>query len=157
MRPGGFDNLKVKQLLPPVAAAGRAYSHWTLLANPFEDRISGKTGIFDLSIVLDSDAWIHPFLSVLVSGRSPEAPLWTLNGADIIRDLNAAIVGLGLEHLEISRYSLRHGGASHDLLSGARSRAEVQARGGWMTEASVRRYGKAGRALAECARSTQRS
>jgi len=47
---------------------------------------------------------------------------------------------------------LRHGAASEDFHRGLRSLAEVQARGRWRTSASVRRYEKAGRLLAQVSR-----
>ena len=43
-------------------------------------------------------------------------------------------------------------GASDDLLSGKRKRDEVTARGRWLSDVSVRRYGKAARAMKEAAR-----
>ena len=39
-------------------------------------------------------------------------------------------------------YGARHGGASEDLSSQRRSRAEVKARGRWADERSLKRYGK---------------
>jgi hypothetical protein len=43
---------------------------------------------------------------------------------------------------KVCLYQLRHGGASDDLLSCRREALEVQRRGRWRTDASVRRYGK---------------
>eukprot|EP00974_Lingulodinium_polyedra_P037643 3610712-Lingulodinium_polyedra.AAC.1 len=40
---------------------------------------------------------------------------------------------------------LRHGGASHDALLGTRSAREIQERGRWASERTVRRYRKGGR------------
>eukprot|EP00971_Amphidinium_carterae_P336518 6472929-Amphidinium_carterae.1 len=51
-----------------------------------------------------------------------------------------------LGHFAACRYSLRHGSASHDLLSQARTPLEVQLRGHWRSTASVARYGKPARA-----------
>ena len=45
------------------------------------------------------------------------------------------------------RYMIRHAGASNDLLKHKRPREEVKARGRWMTESSLNRYGKAAKAL----------
>jgi len=59
-----------------------------------------------------------------------------------IRDLRLTPLGL-------SRYSMRHGGVSHDLLERRRALAEVKRRGRWMADASLRRYAKETRLLSE--------
>ena len=48
-----------------------------------------------------------------------------------------------------SRYSLRHGGASDDLLNQRRSLLEIKRRGLWKSEISLRRYAKEGMILSE--------
>ena len=50
---------------------------------------------------------------------------------------------LALDRLSDHLYSLRHGGASHDLLFRRRDLSAVKERGRWMTDASLKRYGKA--------------
>ena len=42
-------------------------------------------------------------------------------------------------------YQVRHGGASTDLVSGARPLLEVMSRGRWSTTTSLKRYAKAGK------------
>ena len=54
---------------------------------------------------------------------------------------------LGLEAFGLSAYSLRHGGASHDLLCNQRVLAEVKRRGRWASDTSLRRYSKETRLL----------
>ncbi len=49
---------------------------------------------------------------------------------------------LGLDGFGLSAYSPRHGGASHDLLTGSRSLQEVKRRGRWASDESLKRYGK---------------
>ena len=53
-----------------------------------------------------------------------------------------ALLELGLGKESPSLYTLRHGGASHDLLAGLRPVAEVKERGRWVSDKSLRRYGK---------------
>ena len=60
----------------------------------------------------------------------------------------ASRVGVGRLH----PHQLRHGGASHDSLHALRSRQEVQHRGRWADDRSVRRYAKLSRAQAELAK-----
>ena len=56
----------------------------------------------------------------------------------------ATAVGLGGDSLPVL-YMLRHGGASHDAMTGARGLRDIQDRGRWLTERSVVRYKKGGR------------
>lgn len=49
----------------------------------------------------------------------------------------------GVAHLQATPYALRHGGASHDMLTNRRSLAEAERRGRWRRDAFVRRYEKA--------------
>ena len=49
---------------------------------------------------------------------------------------------LGLHGLRPCRYGLRHGGASEDLVSQRREPLMVKRRGGWRTDASLKRYAK---------------
>ena len=47
VRPGTFDRLLVRQLVPPQVRAGAQFSAWGLILNPQKDLVAGKTGIFD--------------------------------------------------------------------------------------------------------------
>ena len=120
---------------------------WAILGNPRESGVPGKTGLYDHSVILDTELWLSPYFEVLIRGA--DAPLWTISSRQLIEDLSDATEFLGLHALKPCRYSLRHGGASDDLLEGRRSKAEVRSRGGWRTEESLRRYGKSARALTE--------
>ena len=152
MRPGASDLLRVKQLVPPQPMAGQAYQAWGLLLNPVEDRTPGKTGLLDEAILLDSEPWLHPFFVALTSHRDPESFLWPIRGAELVEEFQLACRSLGLSHLKPCRYALRHGGASDDLLTRRRSHLAVKRRGGWATDASLKRYGKETRLLKEIGR-----
>eukprot|EP00973_Karenia_brevis_P006482 882223-Karenia_brevis.AAC.1 len=56
---------------------------------------------------------------------------------------------LKLEALKPTLYSLRHGGASEDILRRRRSVQEVKRRGRWTSDASLKRYAKEARLLSE--------
>ena len=60
-----------------------------------------------------------------------------------------AVEACGLAALRPCLYSLRRGGASEDFLRKRRSLDEVQRRGRWRTEKSVRRYTKEAKLLSE--------
>ena len=71
--------------------------------------------------------------------------LWPLNLEEFGKFFHGALKTLGLDHLGITVYSLRHAGASWDLLTGRRSYEQVKDRGGWKTDTSMQRYAKAAR------------
>ena len=141
-----------RQLVAPQRLAGEAFQHWTVLVNPREDKIPGKTGLFDESIVWDRDLWAGRLFTALIRSREPGARLWSLTSAKIIEHLTAAAHRLGLHGLGVCRYSLRHGGASEDLLTGARDIAAIKKRGAWACDNSLRRYSKEARAQTEVAK-----
>ena len=147
LRPGTCDRLRVKQLVPSNLAAGEQFRHWGLVLNPQEDRVAGKTGLWDQSILYDTEHWIAPFFCILTSNRNPEALLW--GEIDFLTEFRTATNEVGLSIINPTRYSLRHGGASEDLLSGTRTVLEVKRRGGWSTDSSLKRYAKDTRLQAE--------
>eukprot|EP00973_Karenia_brevis_P038145 5259176-Karenia_brevis.AAC.1 len=77
------------------------------------------------------------------------AKLWPVDSGQVITTFQAACNQLGLDALQPTRYSLRHGGASEDLYTKSRTIAEVMKRGQWRADSSLRRYAKEGRLLAE--------
>ena len=60
-----------------------------------------------------------------------------------------AVEALGLDVLQPSLYSNRHGGASEDYLRRRRTLQEIQFRGRWRSEASIRGYTKSAKLLSE--------
>ena len=125
---------------------------WAILLHPRELMVPGKTGGYDQAAVLDTHPWLHDFLTMLTLKRVPTDRLWPHSPQSIILGFNQAVEILGLSHLHLCRYSLRHGGASHDFLSGLRPIADVKNRGHWMSDMSIQRYTKPARALRELAR-----
>ena len=149
IRPGSFDTLKVAQLDRPTLLAKFPYSLWGIVLNPVEDLVPGKTGVFDQAVLIDDFPWLHPFLLMLVLNRSPEDPLWPVPPSRVIALFLSSAARLGMAAMAPVRYSLRHGGASHDLLTSRRNVMDVKKRGLWRTDQSLRRYAKETRALAE--------
>ena len=58
--------------------------------------------------------------------------------------LNEAAARLGIK-AKLSLYQCRHGGAAHDLMGKYRARGDIQVRGRWHTETSLKRYTKTGK------------
>ena len=102
-----------------------------------------------MALLLDTLGWLDPFFRLLVANRDADVLLWPHSVLALLNELALATRVLGIESLNPCRYALRHGGASEDLSSGARTREEVKARGRWKTEASLARYGKSTRLLTE--------
>ena len=153
LRPGASDSLRVKQLISSATADG-----WTSLPSvgsprqpnrgphAWEDWPAGRRPL------LDSEPWLHPFFVALTSRRDPEDFLWPVRGAELVEEYQLACLSLGLSHLKPCRYALRHGGASDDLPTRRREHLAVKRRGGWATNASLKRYGKETRLLKEIGR-----
>eukprot|EP00973_Karenia_brevis_P011077 1499185-Karenia_brevis.AAC.1 len=59
LRPGEIDRLKVKNLVRPTPVAGSPYSLWGIVLNYTEDLVAGKTGIYEASVLLDTEIWMH--------------------------------------------------------------------------------------------------
>ena len=76
----------------------------------------------------------------------PLAPLFVVEQARMSSVFKQVVNELRLEDVGIVHmYQLRHGGASMDAASGARSLEEVRRRGRWQSWHSVRRYEKGAR------------
>ena len=94
------------------------------------------------------DPWILEPLAGLLSTRAENESLWRFTAPQLRAEFYRCLDVLGLQHLKAHLYSLRHGGASHDLLACRRSLAEVKSRGRWASDQSLKRYGKSTRMLA---------
>ena len=149
LRPGEADRLTAGNIVSPQAAAGAGYCQYGLLLSPQESMTPGKTGLYDESVTLDTDPQLWPLLGGLLCGKQPQDPLWSVPLDKEINAFNDAVEVLQLQPLNPCRYAMRHGGASEDLLLKTRPLAEVMKRGRWRSDASLRRYAKDTRLLAE--------
>ena len=157
LRPGECSNLLVKQLIAPLMTGvlSCAYTGWVILLHPAEDKSPGKTGLFDATVMLDSDAWLHPILQALVMKRDPSEPLWRHTHREVHETFQSVVEELQLEGMGWNLYNLRHGGATHDVITRRRSLLEVKQRGRWSADASLKRYVKQARLQTELARIPQ--
>ena len=86
---------------------------------------------------------LKPALAFLkCRAASPDAALWSFPRGDLVEVLRAHGNALGLQEINVSLYSLRHGGASRDLLKKYRTLKEIKLRGRWASDSSLRRYSK---------------
>ena len=149
LRPGECDRLAGCNLIPPRPAAGPQYCMWGLHLHRAEELVPGKTGVYDESILLDRDPWLGAILWQLKTSRTESQCLWQASPEEDIAVFNSIADRLQLQRLHPCRYSLRHGGASEDLLSQVRDVAAVKRRGRWRQDDSLRRYGKETKLLSE--------
>lgn len=150
LRPRGLTSLLVNQLIPPHRGH-RHLPHWSLPLHPEEGQQPSKAGYFDEGLRLDSPwlGWMTSFLGILVEHRDPTATFWPFLHEELIRSLKTACKYLGLDHMHVCLYSLRHGGASHDSLHNLHTLPGIKDRGRWADDRSLRRYRKETRARLE--------
>jgi hypothetical protein len=124
-----------------IAPLGNVTRFWSLLLHPESEGIASKTGLFNESLLLDSDRlqFINPLLSQLAQG-SPTSRLWDFDYGQLLRTFKKVQELLGL--MELVPYMLRHSGVTHDVLNRLRTLEEAQKRGRWQSRKSMNRYEK---------------
>jgi len=130
-----------------MSGGAAARQSWAVILHPHELEISSKTEEFDEALLLD-----NPEFGFLATWCARRRSLGNLDGLAV--DLTyqqwasayqQAALALGYQALGPPvLYQLRHGGVSHEALTGRRDAAAQSRRGRWSTERSVRRYSKGG-------------
>ena len=119
---------------------------------PWAAQRPSKTGVFDDTVRLDSRS--RPEVALLLvwwvqcrrqAGADNDDFLFTMDQAELSKAFVKAIEWLWLSPWRFVLYSNRHGGPSADRGDGSRSPEEIQRRGRWASERSVRRYEQTGR------------
>ncbi len=89
--------------------------------------MASKTQTFDDTVIFDKPAFSSNILKqqwALIGGRAdPVRPFWQENVGLMLGDWRKVWKILG--HPQMNRYQLRHGGASHALLTKERSASEI--------------------------------
>ena len=150
MRPGELCSLAPSQLVEPVAGISPKFG---ILLHPREGGEGSKTNEFDESLLLDTPGmeWLGQQLLVIKAGRHGQTSLFPFTHAEYYDKFMMAVRQLKLQDHHLVPHSLRHSGASRDLLLDRRPLAAVKARGRWRSDQSLKRYGKAARSLSEAA------
>ena len=149
LRPIECFRLLGRHLVRSNPGAGTQFQHWGLLLADAVGGQPGKTGNWDESVLLDMDDWLIPVLAALKQATPDDSPLFPFSPSELGKQFKMACDLLELGPLEPHLYSLRHGGASDDLLRKRRSVEAVQRRGRWATSQSLKRYGKETRVLTQ--------
>jgi hypothetical protein len=150
LRPCDAMPLKVKHLIAPVTGCGAGHSHWSIVLHAFEEEKASKVWEFDESIILDSPEFVemNKVWRRLKHGAAASL-LFDWGYLALSKAFKHAISELHYDEIGVVHlYQVRHGGASHDAASRARPLDEIQKRGRWRSQRTMRRYENGGR-LAE--------
>ena len=148
LRPYELLLIRAKDIYPPT----EEFPYFSIQICPWQLGRPSKTRIFDDTIRLDSKS--RPEISILMGwllsehrkpGHSMESRLFRFSHTDIAAAFRDALKWLHLEGWAFVPYCLRHGGPRADRAEETRSIAEVQRRGRWASEKSLRRYEQTGR------------
>lgn len=138
LRPGECLDLKVSQVLPRTSK--QFMRSVVLRLHPDERGIASKTGELEESLAIRRP-WLAELIETWWRSRRSE-DLWNFSLAELRKAFLSACRFYDLMQWRPVLYMGRHSGASLDRLTDALPLAEVQRRGRWRTEQSVRRYEK---------------
>jgi integrase len=173
LRPSEPYHIRATDLVRP-ARGRQGHDSWSETLHAAETEVLSKTAEYDEALKLDlpRQELLGPALEASVaarlgpdwrrprpaaargaaaggraSGAAPEPLLFVITQREVSSALSAAARALGIDNFlpGLHPYMLRHGGASHDYGSKARSLVDVQRRGRWQSWHSVRRYEKGAR------------
>ena len=115
-------------------------SVWSLLIFPDDMKHSTKTGLRNVSIMLDDTQlrWADPLWQAWAH-CTDSLKLWDFSYARMHRDLGHVCDRLDLS---LTLYQTRLSGASHDRMLDNMSLDAIMKRGHWKTQQSVLRYEK---------------
>eukprot|EP00435_Cladocopium_sp_Y103_P000261 s2848_g1.t1 len=146
VRPGESIGLKGRDVVRPVPGGGPQYQWYAIVIRDQEDLRPDKTGVYDNSIPFNSPR--REYLGELLwrqslALKSTRENLYPFTADQYRKAFVEAGSALGVQGLH--PYQTRHGGASEDLNRKERDALTVKSRGRWVTDQSLRRYGKIGK------------
>ena len=153
LRPTDMDSLLVKELIAPQLIASPTFMNWALVLHSSESGTIGKTGDRDENIILD-DSVCKTFDKVfqkITTGVDKNEKLFPFTQMSFNNEIRQSVARLGLTRVGFVPYSLRHSGASGDFLDKTRTLQDVQFRGRWRSDESLKRYCKSSLAQAAAA------
>jgi integrase len=148
LRSSELLTLQPFQIVPPPDPRSKVYQHVAILAAAEETGTTSKTGIKDVSVLMDLPrqravgAILLRYALRRVTPKGSLVSMWDFDYAQLRTALMKTIAELGVDNLGITLHSCRHGGASHDRATNSRSLRDIQARGFWKQSSSVQRYEK---------------
>ena len=121
---------------------------WSVILHPQEQGSPSKTGEFDETLLLDNPefVWMGAMLTLMKAKVHPSQRLVSLTYQSLAHLFQVAAMAVNLQALgPPTMYQCRHGGASHEIMTQARTIPAIKHRGRWRTDAALRRYEKGGR------------
>ena len=155
LRPGELLWLMAEDVVVGKPTLGKVYGQTGLLLFPSERGRPSKTHLFNDSVMLDHPQrlWLGPLLEAHARKRRG-LPLFSFTYRQWLESFRSAGHALGLEDWGMTLYVLRHIGPTADYLTRSRTLPDIQRRGRWGQESSVRRYEKASRVTSRLAKLT---
>ena len=154
LRPSELTDLRVEQLVEPSKSAGT--KAWSILLAPSEENIGSKTRTFDESCMLGwAEIEFMTWRLRALKAKDRGCRLWSFDYKTYSDLFTTMCEAAGVSCLSPHPYSLRHGGASLDALMKRRDTGGIKKQGRWHSDASVTRYDKHARVLAEAAKLPQ--
>ena len=119
---------------------------WSLLISASVLGVASKTGTMDDSVIWDCHdlLWMAPVFSQLRQRQA--VPFWPFDYPEYFKAFKDAAKSIGVSMVP---YQLRHAGPSWDRIKGWRTLEEIQKRGHWAVFASMARYEKSSRIVAD--------
>lgn len=143
LRPGEVGALTLAQVVAAPGPSGAARMKVGLVLAPLELAKPSKTGLWEEAVLIDRcDPIIRPLLALKSHAIAHNTKLWSFCLGALSARMRQATERVGLNEFNISAYSLRHGGASHDLRCQLRPLQEVKRRVRWASDSSLKRFSK---------------
>lgn len=143
LRPGEVESLTPAQVVAAPDPSGTGKMKVGLILAPLELAKPSKTVFWEEAVLIDRcDPLISPLLALKGHAIAHDTKLWSFRLGALSARMRQAADRVGLNEFHISAYSLRHGGASHDLLCQLRPLQEVKRRGRWASDSSLKIYSK---------------
>ena len=158
LRPSGLMAIVTLDVLDAPPAVSHLKLCPALIVSPEEREARTKTGGFDMTVILDDvrdpelgaewcQLWDFQLArdGVAADADVGEVPLWSFRAQEFSNAWRAVVDHLKLAVLCSTPCQGRHGGPSRDIQMKLRSLEEVQKRGHWKAQSSLRNYEEAGR------------
>ena len=155
LRPGELLWLTGSDVVKARPSLGSAFQAAALRLFPADRGRPSKTHVFNDSVVLDSKdrQWMARLVESLAARQGPQQ-LFPMKYEHWRHVFMKATELLGLQSLSLTLYVLRHTGPAHDYLDKRRTLQDIQRRGRWALESSVRRYERSSRVSSQLNRLT---
>lgn len=143
LRVGAALSMVKENFVPRTTVGGALVAPAAIVLHTGEQD-SSKTGERDICVPLDLDRHqqVALLLEKVANARRPGQRLWDFDYDQFRKTFHMCMREAGIVNSELVIHCLRHGGATHDRMVGARTLEEVRRRGCWASHSSVKRYEK---------------